>query len=152
MDPVQSSNPNGIGLFSIHLDEIGIQHLRKAAFWSKLFSVVCLSLLAILLVGGGFVMFLLNNPYGDIALGKTHSLGVTTGIMMVYGLMMAVYAYPMILLYRFSESMKLGIANRNADTITKAFRHLKNFFQYIAILLLIALLFYGIMIFQRYLS
>jgi hypothetical protein len=72
------------------------------------------------------------------------SFGAGGGVFMtiIWAIMVAVYWYPTLMLYKFSKSMKEGLTYNNQAMIDDGFRYQKNMWKFTGILMIVIISFY----------
>ena len=119
-------------------------YLFETAKWTKFLAIVGFIFMGLMVLLGLFmsaIMKAMMIPMGiPVALGGTMSV--------IYGVMFfvfaAIYVYPLYCLLKFSVRTRAAILSNDTPTMTESFGWLKKFYQYIGILLIIALAFYAL--------
>jgi hypothetical protein len=121
-------------LFELQVDHEVSSHLSQIAKWAKFLSIVGF-------IGFGFMLILI------VFLGTMSSsltpLGTTVmpggGFMQIVLLfaMMALYFFPLLFLFNFSNKMLRAIRNNDQFSLVASFRQLKLCFKYIGILTIV---------------
>jgi len=109
------------------LNEKSKQFLSETAKWTKFISIIGfigigLMVIASLFMGTYMSGFGGQSPFPPIL------------ITIVYIAMAALYSFPVLYLYRFSDKMKNALANEDEDGYTSAFENLKSHYKVIGIL------------------
>ena len=138
-----SSNLDANYTTGIQLSTVDLNHLRTAGKWGRFISIAALVMVAL----GALFMFLTFTSVGAMGLS---TLGAETGIFAIVGLIYAViigiYVYVLIKLYRFSTSAIRAADSGEQYAASEAFSALASVFKTVGIFLAIFLGFYAILI------
>lgn len=120
-------------------------YLYETAKWAKLLSIVGfvsigLMVLGVLfmLVAGGAAMSGLGESAGMAGLGMGFML-------VIYGLIIALYFFPTLYLYRYSTKMKTALDANDQASLSESFMNLKSVFKFWGIFTAIIIGFYAIL-------
>lgn len=115
-------------------------YLLTTAKWGKFLAIVGFIIIALMAVAsiGLIIGFEFLREFGATAVPLS-LLGV------IYLLVASIYFIPTFYLFQFSEQMREGLKNGNADTTQSAFKNLKSLFKFTGILTLIFIIFYGLL-------
>ncbi len=131
---MESSN---MDMLHTSLDETAKAHLMETTRWTKFLGILTM-------VGSDlFVLFSILFLLMGSRLGGMYSMyggAQLVGTFIYLLIIAALYIYPGITLYRFSTSMKQGILLGSQELINNGFRYQKNFYRFIGILTIIALI------------
>jgi hypothetical protein len=131
-----------LNIFENGLNERSKAYLLETTRWTKFIAIMGFIGIGFMIIGGlviANVSALSGTENRYAGLGAA-TLGVT------YIVLAALYFFPIFLLYKFSKSMKQGIADNNMELITDAFRYQKNLYKYMGIFMIILIAFSLIMI------
>ncbi|MBL7753855.1 MAG: hypothetical protein JNM44_05200 [Chitinophagaceae bacterium] len=127
-------HPSSKDIIEVTVDEQSREHLLDAAKWARFLSVTGLVLAGIMLL-----LFSYSIWSDGAAAGSTSFLvGSTLGIILVIGL----YIYPMVTIFRFSTGIRNGLNQFNQPELMEGLRYLKITFRYLGILLILVLVLY----------
>lgn len=136
-------------IFEGGLDERSKAYLLETTRWTKFLAIMGFIFLGLMIIGS-LVLFAFGASMSSTYSGMSGfgGLGGYMGIGMglLYLLIAAFYLFPIISLYRFSINMKRGINTNNAELVTEAFRHQKNLYKFIGILMIIVIALYLLII------
>ena len=124
---------------SVSIDSPTRTALLEASKWAKFLAIV------------GFVMVGLATVIGVGGLLFTGVSGLDGGAMLSIGMavayliMIAIYFFPLLYMFRFSKQIRIGVENDNQDAVNSAFVNLKSYFKFLGILILILLILYALM-------
>jgi uncharacterized membrane protein len=118
---------------SASIDEASKAYLLETVRWTRFLAIIGFISMG-LLVLFTFLMAIAVNTLSS----PTYPFGIlgTTLYMLV---MVGLYIYPALALIRFSSFMKRGLTLNDQDQIREAFRHQKNLYKYLGILVIVAL-------------
>ncbi|NEM96531.1 DUF5362 family protein [Pontibacter burrus] len=116
--------------------------LKNTAKWGKFLAIVGF-------VGVGFMV--LVGVFAGATFGTAMSQfggGAAGGAFFTffYLLFAALYFFPVLYLYRFSDKMQDGLRMQNEELVTESFRNLKSLFKFMGILTIVIIGFYGLAI------
>lgn len=126
--------PYGMGI-TAH----ALRQLATARKWAMFLAVIGFVGCAFMVVGAGFFGLssgLLNEYFPD---GGTTIQGLGIAAVLIYLVLAVIYFFPAFFLLRFSLQTKRALAVHSPDLITDALRHLKLFFAYVGILVIVSL-------------
>jgi len=132
-----------LDIFENGLNEQSKAYLLETTRWTKFLAIVGFIGLGFLVIAA-LVIMTMGSYFSGAIPGLSSIGGVlgSIGIGLIYLIIAAFYFYPMYSLFKFSTKMKLGIRTNNQETITEAFRHQKNMYKFMGILMIIVLCFY----------
>jgi len=116
------------------------QYLLESAKWGKFLAIlgfIGLGLLAIF-----SLMMILGLSFLS-ALAKGIPMW---GIGFIYLIMIAVYYFPTMYLYRFSDRIKQGVLSNDASVLTDGFLNLKKMFKFLGIMTIVILALYALIL------
>lgn len=119
------------------LNENSIANLETIRKWSLFFSIlgfIWMGFMVLMMIGLSFVPFGMSgaNAFGP----KTFAMLPAIVIVL---LMCALYFFPLLYLYKFSNYSKIAIKNLDTESADLAFKYLKMHFQFIGVLTIILL-------------
>lgn len=122
-------------------------YLYETAKWGKFLSIVAFVFIALIVV---FMLFMLFAGGAAMMSGFDEAgamAGMGMGFMIViYGLMIAMYFFPTLYLYRFSTKMKVALDSNDQQTLSESFMNMKSVFKFWGIFTAIFIGFYAVMI------
>lgn len=132
--------PSNEPLFGLQVDYDSGNLFNEAVKWSKFLAVfyfVCIGLSVLALA---FASTFLIQTFGTYmpGMGVEALGGVVIGVIII---VLLIFTYTTILLYRFSTLVKQGIERQNQATFNDGLRNLKTYFLIYGVLTLIALVF-----------
>ena len=135
-------------LFSLQIDPLTKSYLWEIARWAKFLSIIGFILCLLILLGGLFFSsslsyFSAGNETIQDGVNPT-GLGVTMAF--VYIILVVVYFFPCLFLYRFSTKMKAALNGNAQDQLNLSFQNLKSLFKYVGIITIIFLAVYGLVL------
>ncbi|HQO49168.1 MAG TPA: DUF5362 family protein [Bacteroidales bacterium] len=115
-------------------------YLLTTAKWGKFLAIVGFIIIALIAVAsvGLIIGFEFLREFGAAAVPLS-LLGV------VYLFVAAIYFIPTYYLFQFSEQIRLGLQNGDAEVTQSAFKNLKSLFKFTGILTLIFVIFYALL-------
>jgi hypothetical protein len=121
-------------LFELQVDHEVTSHLSQTAKWAKFLSIVGF-------IGFGFMLILilfLGTMSSSLAALSTTAMpgGGFMQIVLLFA-MMALYFFPLLFLFNFSNKMLRAIRNNDQFSLVASFRQLKLCFKYIGILTIV---------------
>lgn len=132
----------GMSTTGIQLTSTDLANLKTAGKWGRFISIVILVSIGLMMLGiiffGGTMM-----AVAGADLGPAGAFG-GTAIIIVYGLLFALYIYPTVMLYKFSTNVIKAVDNGNSTAASEAFASLKSMFKFMGILIAIILGFYAL--------
>jgi len=128
----------------VNLTEEIKSYLYETAKWSKFLSIlgfVFIGLMAIfmlvMLFAGGAAM----SSLGQTGALTTMSMGF---VVIFYGLLIALYFFPTLYLYRFATKMKIALDANDQQSLSESFMNMKSVFKFWGIFTAIFIGFYAI--------
>jgi hypothetical protein len=139
-----------VSLFNLSIDNTAKAHLNETARWARFLSIAGFIFLGLIIIAGiVFTMFLsktmsgmTDSEYGGI--GAIAGMGV--GMAFFYILIAAVWFFPILYLYRFSNSLRKAVVSDDQQALNIAFQNLKICLRYVGIVTIIILAIYAIAI------
>ncbi|MHC1703831.1 MAG: hypothetical protein AB9846_07975 [Tenuifilaceae bacterium] len=134
--PIISSNET-----KIELTTDSLHSLDTIWRWASFFSILGFFFIAFMILMGivmGFVLTSLDN--GTLGEGFKYIM------MAIYFVLGAVYFYPILLLFRFSNWTKKALKNRSSLDFSLALKNLKSHFQYVGIMTIVLFVLYFVII------
>jgi hypothetical protein len=131
--------PQEQGIFELKITDTVKAHLLETARWAKFLATISIILMVI-----GSIIFI-----GSLVVGaSTLNSGGAEFVMMsfVYIVIILLYIYPIIALYRFATYTKRAFAHGNQGELEKALWYQRNLFKFLGIITIIVLVLYGITI------
>ncbi len=118
-------------------------YLYETAKWGKFLSIVAFVFIALIVVFM-LIMVFAGGAAMMSGLGEASAMaGMGVGFMVViYGLMIAMYFFPTLYLYRFSTKMKLALDSNDQQTLSESFMNMKSVFKFWGIFTAIIIGFY----------
>jgi len=120
-------------------------YLLEISKWAKFLAILGLigvSLMIIISLSISIFMGDITQDFGDVGIPAFGIFGA-----LLYSLLAAIMAIPMIYLYRFSTHIKDALNNDNSLALSLAFRNLKSHYKFYGILTIILIVFYAILFF-----
>lgn len=116
-------------------NEIG-QHLNNAGKWTKFLSILGFVAMGFMVMGG----IVLSIVMMFIPSGETANMPFPTFLLgLTYVIIGAVYFFPLLYLFRFSNSIHQALRLKNQNQLTSAFFNLKKHYKFIGILMIVFL-------------
>lgn len=120
-------------VFNFGIDETGSAYLSDTVRWTKFLAIMGFIFVGIMVLAAiGF----------SLSVGIKAPVGMSVYIF-IYAVLACVYVYPTIALYQFSVFVKKAIVGNDSSLLNTAFRHQRNLYRYVGILLILTLLIYG---------
>ena len=130
-------------IFSFEMDETAKSTFLEMTSWTKFLAIIGFIFMGIFIIVGFFVATSMSNmpalSSGMCDLGSS-------GIVLVYIILAALYFYPTYALLKYSTGMKAAMNTNDKVQFNQALAYLKNMFKYIGILMIIVLAIYGLVI------
>ena len=129
-------------LFELQIDHQGSSYLREVAKWSKFLAICGFVLTGLILLvmafAGSAMTTAFSSTYG--------SAGAASGVfgMVILVIVLLVYFFPCLYLYRFATKMQVALRNNDQETLNTSFSNLKSCFKFVGILMIILLSFYAL--------
>ena len=133
-------NPNPQEL---RLNNYAKNFLRETARWTKFISIVGFVMIG-LLVGFSLLSMLMgigSSPGLDSTFSTSYAGGTLVGFIFIL-LILAIYFFPILYLYKFSKNMNRALELEDETTLTKGFEYLKSHYKFIGILTVIGVSLY----------
>ncbi|MBB6609768.1 hypothetical protein H7F15_01845 [Pontibacter sp. Tf4] len=119
--------------------------LRNTAKWGKFLAIVGFVGVGFMVLAGIFAGTMLGAAMSQAGGDGFGSAG--GGFFTVFYLIFAaLYFFPVLYLYKFSDKMKAALDSKDEDLITESFKNLKSLFKFMGILTIVILGFYGLAI------
>ena len=120
-------------------------YLYEMAKWGKFLSIMGFIFIGFMAFGVLSLLFV-----GGTALAGLDEFGAAGGlgfgfIAILYGLMIVLYFFPTLYLYRFSDKVKIALNTDDQITLSEGFKNLKSLFKFWGIFTAILLGFYAIL-------
>lgn len=130
--------PSNEPLFGLQVDYDSGNMFNEAVKWSKFLAVFYFVCIGLSVLGLAFASTFLISTFSNVmpGLGIEAFGGVVIGIIAI---VLLIFTYTTILLYRFSTLVKQGIERQNQATFNDGIRSLKTYFLIYGIFTLIAL-------------
>jgi hypothetical protein len=131
MDEVQ------VHLFELQIDPSSQAALSDGAKWGKFLAIIGFIFCGLIVIGAiGLGVYL-----GSAAnvMGTAYAGGMGLGISMVYIFMAAIYFFPCLFLYNYSNQIKEAIATSNQEAMAKGFSNLRTLFKFVGILMIVVI-------------
>ncbi|MFP9098611.1 hypothetical protein ACLI09_06110 [Flavobacterium sp. RHBU_24] len=130
--------------FELQFNELAKEHLKEAGKWAYFLSIIgfiglgFIVLIAIFMIAAGSMISSLSPGMG--ALGA-----MGTGVLaFIYLVMVLLYFFPIMYLYRFGSRIKRAISDNNAEQLTAGLESLKSHYKYIGILTIVIMSMYAL--------
>lgn len=131
----------------LELQGESVEYLRETRKWAKFLAIMGFLFIGLMVLAGIGMSATLNQL--DTA-GIDTAMPFPMGWLgFVYILMAAIYFFPVLYLYRFSDRMKAALDANDTLELNNAFRHLKSHYRFIGIATIIVIVMYiiGILVF-----
>ena len=135
----------GNDIFRLEIDEEAKSNLLEMSRWTKFLSIIGFIFIGLIIVAGILFGVMISTLYSNMGSNLFAGMG-TTGIIILYVVIGAIYFYPTYALLKYSTNMKAALNTADKARFNTAIYHLKNVFKYIGILLIIILVLYGVVI------
>lgn len=123
-------------------NNISTHYLLETARWGKFIAILGFIGMGIVLLFS--VLMVMGINFSGEADMNTISMKT---LLLIYILLIIIYFFPVISLYKFSVKMKHGIETKNMEEMTLGFKNLKSLFKFIGILAIISISIYAISFF-----
>jgi hypothetical protein len=127
---------------SLYLDRNAISFLKETSKWTKFISIVGFIMIGLAILG------ILIAAIG-IIVGGSQMGGAMTAfpafLLFIYAVLLGIYIFPILYLYRFSSNMSDAIASENNKFLSESFSNLKSHYKFMGIMLIIGLAIYALM-------
>lgn len=134
--------PENEPIFNTVLSENSKAHLLETSRWTKFLAIMGFIFMGLMFLGLISMLFSRSNTY-NLAPAMAQ-MGII-GALIFFVVLIGLYIYPVIMLYRFSINIKTGLISGNANMVETALRCQKNMFKYIGVLSIFSLVIYVIM-------
>jgi len=114
---------------SLMLSPVGVSYLLETAKWTKFLSILGFIGMGFMVIGGLFASVAMSR------FGGSQSLLI--GVM--YIVMAAIYFFPILYLYKFSNDLKEALNRNNSSQLELALGNLKSHYKFIGILTIVLL-------------
>ncbi len=127
----------------LNLNLVSEDFLRNTAKWGKFLAIVGFVMIGLIVLmaifAGTFFSAVMSGAGAD-------GFGGAGGAFLsfLYLLFAALYFFPVLYLYKFSNKMQVALLHRNEDLVTESFKNLKSLFKFMGVLTLIMLGFYAL--------
>lgn len=122
------------------LDDISQGYLLQTVRWTKFIAIM-----GFIFTGIALLAILLSGFASGNSEGVAYGIGSALGSGLVGVIILGVYFYPIYCLYQFSRYMKSGLYYEDKLQVMQAFRHQRNLYRYMGILLIIMIGFYALL-------
>lgn len=129
-------------IFDATFSDTSKAYLLETTRWTKFLSIcgfIFIGLLLLIMVG------MLASSSMLAAMGPGFAAAGVFGVAFLFLIMIALYWYPVQMMYQFSTSIKLGLTTHNEALLNKGFRCQKNMYKYMGILTIVMFAFYLLM-------
>jgi hypothetical protein len=145
MSIFNEQSPAGGDLFSIGIDEQGSYYLLQTAKWTKFLAIMGMVITGLLVISLVFVMAFGSAIMAGFASASPIAASVGWfSYMFILVIMMVLYVYPILCLYRFSNYTKTAVATKDSLLFQKALKEQRNMWRFLGIICLIVLAFYAL--------
>jgi len=114
---------------SLTLSPAGVGYLLETAKWTKFLSILGFIGIGLMVIGG----LVVSTTMSQFAGGQAAVMGV------VYVIMSAIYFFPILYLYKFSNDLKEALNRSNGSQLELALGNLKSHYKFIGILTIVLL-------------
>ncbi len=144
---METSNPldDNFTTNGVNLTEEIKSYLYESAKWGKFLSIVgfvsiglIVIFMLIMIFAGGAAML---SGLGESAVFAGLGMGF---IVIFYGLMIAMYFFPTLFLYRFSTKMKIALDANDQQSLSESFKNMKSVLKFWGIFTAIIIGFYAV--------
>jgi uncharacterized membrane protein len=135
-------------LFSLSIDPVTKAHLHETARWAKFLAIIGFIFLALMLIGGIFMIATMSAVTGGFE-GGNQGFGMFAGygvgfFAIFYIIIALIVFFPLIFMLRFANRMKAALVNNDQQQLNTSFQNLKAYFRFWGIVTIIGLAFYAI--------
>jgi hypothetical protein len=130
-------------IFENILSENSKAHLLETTRWTKFLAIMGFIFLGLMFLGLISVLFSQSNVY-NMAPGMAQ-MGILW-MVIFFVLLIGLYIYPIIMLYKFSTNIKSGLLTNNTSLVETGLRCQKNMFKYLGVVTIFTLAMYVLMI------
>ena len=129
----------------LELQSGAIEYLREIRKWAKFLSIVGFIGIGFMLLAG-IVVSISFSQFDTSDLGSPFP---TSLLGLIYVVMAAIYFFPVLYLFRFSQRMKVALNTNNSEALKQSFMNLKSHYKFMGIMMIVmfALYFVGIIVF-----
>ena len=131
---------SGLSTGVITLSGQDLQHLRTAGKWARFFAIVSLVFIAL---GVLFMLFFGGTMLAFMDPSVTGAIGGTM-MLVTYGLVFALYIYPLVKLYQFGSKAVQAVDSNNQILASESIDALKSGFKFIGIFTAVVLGIYAL--------
>jgi hypothetical protein len=125
----------------IELEEATLRDIDTTRKWSMFIAILGFIAIGLVIIIGLIAgVFLSAFNSGDAQLGSAEMILIFVLLL----LMMAIYFFPLLYLYRFSKHAGNAVRTMDKDLMAEAFRYLRKYYVFIGILTIVVLAFYVI--------
>ena len=141
---MENFNRSNSDIFSMDVDDQAKISFLEMARWTKFLAILGFIALGIMIIAGIVLgLVISSSPMIASQLGPLAGIG-GIGIMLVYVLLAGIMFYPTYALLKYAGGMKTALNSNNKQKFNEAVAHLKNFFKFYGIMMIIFLGLYGI--------
>ncbi len=129
----------------MELEAQAIVYLNETRKWTLFLAILGFIFLGFMLLGAISygVIFSSLPELNAISNGLAKGMGIGVSVFMI--VIIAIWFFPLLYLYKFSIMSKKAILENNNETLTVAFRYLKMYYRFIGIFAIVVLSLYVIM-------
>ena len=127
---------NESSLFTLSIDPVIKNNLRETARWAKILAIAGIFLLFVVVLAGVY-RYIKLSELSD-AVGAAFEKA-KIAVILTYIILLAVAFFPMLYIFRFSSKMKQSLNTNDQQSFVEAFVHLKIYFKYLGIVVLISI-------------
>lgn len=120
------------------------EFLRETAKWGKFLAIIGIVIMVII----GIFAIIATFFMGSLLTSMPGAEGMIGGafFFVYFGLLICLYVFPVLYLYRFSTKLKVALAQDDQQHLYESFKNLKSLFKFMGIFMAVILGFYGIII------
>lgn len=135
-------NNSAFDSFELQLTNESKSFLREAGKWANFLGVLGFIGLGFMVIGA-FSIIAMGSAFGSMG-GGAGAFGAigSTFLGVIYLLMVLLYFFPVLYLYRFGSKVKKAFANNDTAMLTSSLENLKSHYKFVGILAIIMLSFY----------
>ena len=127
---------------ALHITPTSKMYLSETARWAKMLAIIGFIMIGIMLILGlsiGTIMNSIGDSIPDMEeLPNGSIMGTMSTFMSISYLLVAIiYFIPCYYLLKFSNQMKVALANNHQDALTSSFKNLKSLYKFMGIFALI---------------
>ena len=137
-------------LFTLSIDPVTKSHLNDTVRWARFLAIAGMVLLAfaLLLSFLAATIWSNNNAFRFTSFNGQEAQEMTTamriGYLIAMIIVMCIAFFPLMYLLQFANRLKRALAANEQENLNEAFLHLKKYFRYLGIILIIVLAFYAL--------